>query len=240
MGFEVSIVLCTVNEVENLPILIGKIEEYAKFDYELVLEDDGSTDGTREYIMEYARSHQNTRYFFYPNKRSLLIAEYSGFKHSNGSFIIKMDADLQHPAEKLNEIYENLSEGFDIVVASRYVDGGSIGRREPLRGLISRLAEFCARLLLARAKKTTDPLSGYFGFKKGLTLEINERWRGYKSLLFLFSSNPHAKVKDVPYKFLERADGQSKIVGNVQFIRIYLTELILAKRMEIKNGKGGV
>ena len=237
MGYDVTIVLCTVNEVKNLPILVRKIEENAKFDYELVFEDGGSTDGTREFIMEYARNHQNVGYFFYPNRRSLLIAEYSGYKHSNGSFIIKMDADLQHPGEKLSEIYEKLNEGYDIVVASRYVDGGSTGRREPLRGLVSRLAEFYAKLFLAGAKKTTDPLSGYFGFKRGLKLEVNERWRGYKSLLFLLSSNPDAKVKDVPYKFLERADGTSKIVGSAEFMRIYLSEIILAKRLEVKNRK---
>ena len=187
--------------------------------------------------MEYARNHQNVVYFFYPNRRSLLIAEYSGFKHSNGLFIVKMDADLQHPGEKLNEIYGKLNEGYDIVVASRYVDGGSIGRREPLRGLISRLAEFYAKLFLVGAKKTTDPLSGYFGFRRGLKLEVNEQWRGYKSLLFLLSSNPNAKVKDVPYKFLERVDGKSKIVGSSEFIRIYLSEIILAKRLEVKNRK---
>jgi dolichol-phosphate mannosyltransferase len=148
-----------------------------------------------------------------------------------------MDADLQHPGEKLNEIYGKLNEGYDIVVASRYVDGGSIGRREPLRGLISRLAEFYAKLFLVGAKKTTDPLSGYFGFRRGLKLEVNEQWRGYKSLLFLLSSNPNAKVKDVPYKFLERVDGKSKIVGSSEFIRIYLSEIILAKRLEVKNRK---
>ena len=237
MEFVVSIVLCTVNEVKNLPILVKMIEENAKFDYELIFEDDGSTDGTREFIMEYAKDHRNARYFLYPNKRSLLIAEYSGFKHSNGTFIIKMDADLQHPVEKLNEIYEYLKEGYDIVVGSRYVDGGSTGRREPIRGFISRLAKFFARFFLAYAKKTTDPLSGYFGFKRGSKLEIDERWRGYELLLFLLSSNPDAKVKDVPYKFMDRANGTSKIIGNAQFIRIYLTELILAKRVEVKNGK---
>lgn len=237
MSIAVSIVLCTVNEVENLPVLVKEIEEKVKFDYQLVFEDDGSTDGTREYIIEYAGSHQNVKYFFYQHKRSLLIAEYSGFNHSDGKFIVKMDTDLQHPVDKLNEIYEILLAGYDIVVASRYIDGGSVGKRDTLRGVISRVAKFFAKIFLVHARKTTDPISGFFGFRKGLTLKINEKWRGYESLLFLLSSNPKARVKDVPYRFRERSNGDSKIVSGFEFIRIYLTELILAKRLEISSRK---
>lgn len=237
MSIAASIVLCTVDEVENLPVLVKEIEEKVKFDHQLVFEDDGSTDGTREYIMEYAKSHRDVKYFFYQNKRSLLIAEFSGFNHSDGKFILKMDADLQHPVDKLNEIYENLVAGHDIVVASRYIDGGSVGKRDTLRGVISRVANLFAKIFLVSARKTTDPLSGFFGFRKGLTLKINEKWRGYKSLLFLLSSNPNARVKDVPYRFRERSNGDSKIVSGFEFIRIYLTELILAKRLEISSRK---
>ena len=237
MSIAASIVLCTVDEVENLPVLVKEIEEKVKFYYQLVFEDDGSTDGTREYIMEYAKSHKDVKYFFYQNKRSLLNAEFSGFNHSDGTFILKMDADLQHPVDKLNEIYENLVAGYDIVVASRYIDGGSVGKRDALRGVISRVANFFAKIFLVSARKTTDPLSGFFGFRKGLKSKINEKWRGYKSLLFLLSSNPKARIKDVPYRFSERPNGDSKIVSGFEFIRIYLTELILAKRLEISSRK---
>ena len=233
MVFEVSIILCTVNEIENLPVIVRKIEENAKFNYQLVFVDDGSTDGTRKYIQDYAQGHQNVKYFFYPNKRSTLIAEYYGIKNSDGKFIIIMDSDQQHPPEKINEIYDNLSAGYDIVVASRYVEGGGTAKRNPMRGLISRTAEFLAKVLLKNARKSTDPLSGFFGLRGNLELELDERWRGYKLLLFILSSNPHAKVKDIPYKFRERSSGESKIVNGFDFVRLYLTEIFLAKRVEI-------
>ncbi len=237
MVLDASIVLCTVNEIENLPATVRKIEENAKFDYQLVFVDDGSTDGTREYIMDYTQHHQNAKYLFYPNKRSTLIAQYSGIKNSDGKFIIVMDADQQHPPEIANEIYDNLRAGFGIVVATRFAEGGGTAKRNPLRGLISRIAEFLAKILLRNVKKTTDPLSGFFGFRRDLKLELDERWRGYKLLLFVLSSNPHVNVKDVPYKFRERGGGESKVVSGFGFVRLYLTEILLAKRLEIRYRK---
>ena len=59
-------------------------------------------------------------------------------------------------------------------------------------------------------------------------------------LLFILSSNTHAKVKDIPYKFNERSSGESKIVNGFEFVRLYLTEIILAKRMEIRYNRMGL
>jgi dolichol-phosphate mannosyltransferase len=148
-----------------------------------------------------------------------------------------MDADLQHPPEIINEIYENLQKGYDIVVASRYYNDQAKTKRSPIRGVISRVAEKLAKVILKNTKKTTDPLSGYFGFRKGLNLPINEKWRGYKILLYILSANPDVKVKDVPYIFLEREKGESKVAKGIDYIRIYLTELILCKRIEVRTRK---
>ncbi|MEM4058772.1 MAG: glycosyltransferase [Thermoplasmata archaeon] len=237
MEFEASIILCTINEIENLPRLVEKIENVVKFNYQLVFVDDGSTDGTREYILEYTKKHNNAKYIFNEFKRSTLVAEYIGFKNANGKFFIKLDADLQHPPEKINEIYENLKKGYDIVVCSRYLNNEAKSKRDPVRGLISRVAEALAVFILKNSRKTTDPLSGYFGFRSDLRLEINEKWRGYKILLYILTSNPDAKVHDIPYRFQEREKGVSKIAKGLQFIRVYLTELILVKRLEIRTKK---
>ncbi|MEM4137037.1 glycosyltransferase [Metallosphaera sp.] len=237
MEFEASIILCTINEIENLPRLVEKIENVAKFNYQLVFVDDGSTDGTREYIIEYTKKHNNAKYVFNESKKSTLIAHYMGIQNADSKFIIIMDADLQHPPEKINEIYENLRKGYDIVIASRYLNDEAKAKRDPTRGLISRVAEALAVFTLKNAKKTTDPLSGYFGFKSDLKLEINEKWRGYKILLYILSSNPTAKVHDISYKFQEREYGESKVAKGLQFIRVYLTELILVKRIEIRAKK---
>ena len=123
-----------------------------------------------------------------------------------------MDADLQHPPDNLNDIYEKLKEGYDIVVASRYTDVSSPGNRKAMRGLISSVAGALAETYIRNARNTTDPLSGFFGFKKELRLNIDER-RRYKTLLFLIASNPNAKIGEIPYTFVEREKGESKIVS---------------------------
>ena len=156
-------------------------------------------------------------------------------KNAEGRYLIKLDADLQHPPEIINEIYEKLSKGYEIVVASRFVQDGPRAKRSPARGLVSRVAEFLAKSFLKGARRTSDPLSGYFGVTSKLKLEINEKWRGFKMLLFILSFNPKARTTDVPYRFQERVNGKSKIANGLDFIRIYLTELILAKKIEM-NG----
>jgi dolichol-phosphate mannosyltransferase len=235
MAYEASIILSSINEINTLPLLVEKIDENVKFSHEFIFVDDNSTDGTRDFILDYERSHGNARHVFNDSKRSLLIANYQGIKIADGRFILIMDADLQHPPDKLNDIYEKLKEGYDIVVASRYTYGGSPGNRKPLRGLISRVAAALAKTYIKNARNTTDPLSGFFGFKKELRLNIEEQWRGYKTLLFLIASNPNAKIGEIPYTFVEREKGESKIVSGLDFMRIYLTELLLIKRVELRS-----
>jgi dolichol-phosphate mannosyltransferase len=235
MTLDASIILCTINEVDTLPKIVSQIENIANFNYEIIFVDDNSTDGTRDFILDYERKHGNAKHIFNDSKRSLLIANYQGINAADGKYIIIMDADLQHPAEKINDIYKKLNEGYDIVVASRYTDGGSPGNRKPVRGLISRVAAAMAKTYIRNARKTTDPLSGFFGFKNGLKLIIDERWRGYKTLLFLIASNPDARITEIPYKFNERISGESKIVSGLDFLRIYIIELVLIKRVEARS-----
>jgi dolichol-phosphate mannosyltransferase len=237
MSLDASIILCTINEFETLPKVVSKIEGFVNFNYEIIFVDDNSTDGTRDFILDYERKHGNAKHIFNDSKRSLLIANYQGINAAEGKYIIIMDADLQHPAEKINDIYKKLNEGYDIVVASRYTDGGSPGNRKPVRGLISRVASALAKTYIRNARKITDPLSGFFGFRRGLRLDIDDRWRGYKTLLFLIASNPDINIGEIPYRFIERDRGNSKIVNGIDFIRIYLTELFLIKRVEIKSMK---
>jgi len=239
MTDDVSIILCTINEIDTLPHVVKKIEERANFSYQIVFVDDASRDGTREFIKNYSEEHGNTEVVFNESKKSLLIANKQGISRAAGRFIVVIDADLQHPVERINDIVAKLKEGYDIVVASRYAPGGSTGNRKPVRGLISRVAAMMAKVFIENSGKTTDPLSGFFGFRREMKLNIDERWRGYKTLLFLIASNPGARIGDVPYVFMERNVGRSKIVDGADFIMRYLTELVLIKRVEIKARNGG-
>jgi dolichol-phosphate mannosyltransferase len=217
--------------------LTGKLENILNIPFQIVFIDDGSTDGSREFIQDFSASHSNSKYIFNSSKQSLLIADYSGIKNSDGKYIVLMDADLQHPVDKVNDIYEKLKQGYDIVVASRYMSGGSTGNRKAVRGLISRVAGAIAHIIVKNSRGTSDPLSGFYGFRSGLRMDIDQRWRGYKTLLFLLASNPGTRITEIPYVFRERDKGDSKIVDGMDFILTYLIELFLVKRVEVKVRK---
>jgi Glycosyl transferase family 2. len=77
-----------------------------------------------------------------------------------------MDADLQHPPELLRIMYEKALEGYDLVIASRYIKGGKIKNWNIIREFISKTAIFIAYFFLPETLKVKDPLSGYFLIKK--------------------------------------------------------------------------
>ena len=229
---DVSIILATYNECGNLPRLIEKIHESASFDFQIIFIDDGSTDGTREIISEYVKKFPISKYIFNRGKQSILRAHCQGIKASDGKFIIVMDADLQHPPDKIAEIYANLKNGRAIVAGSRYLDGASPGKREPIRGVISRMAALLAKTILRSTRGLSDPLSGFYGFRKDLFKEINGNWRGYESYPFIVASNQNLKPYELPYYFGARVNGESKVVKRFDFITAFLIELVLIKKVE--------
>ncbi len=234
-NIDLTIVLATLNEIENLPKLAGRIDSILnkrKIKYQLLFVDDNSIDGTRDFIIDYCKKNPLSKYIFSDHKQSTLIANYRGTKAADGKYIIIMDSDLQHPPEYITNIYDTLLKNYDIVITSRYLKNGGTGNRKPIRGIISRGASFLARMLLSTSRNISDPVSGYIGFRNGLELHINDKWKGFEIGIFLRASNPHAKIKEIPYVFKERQGGQSKVTSDIGFIQIYVKELLLAKKVE--------
>ena len=128
-----------------------------------------------------------------------------------------MDADFQHPPSYLMNIYNALLKNYDMAIASRYCKSGSPSNRKVVRGIISRTATVLAQLLLRSSRNIKDPLSGYFGFKNDLKLGIKNGWRGYEAGIFLRASNNNLKIKEIPYKFIERERGKSKVTSSPDF-----------------------
>ncbi len=237
-GLDLTIVLATLNEIDNLPGLVSSLDLILGkrgLKYQFLFVDDNSSDGTKEFITNYCNENKFSKYIFSNYKESTLIARYRGIKNADGRYIIIMDADFQHPPEYVTDIYDNLLKGYDIVIASRYIKGGSTGNRKPVRGIISRIASELAKFSLNTSRHITDPVSCYIGLRSDLSLDINNKWRGYEIGIFLRASNPYAKIKEIPYKFAERENGSSKVTSSINFIRIYLIELLLAKKLESKR-----
>lgn len=227
-----SIVLVTYNERANLPELFDRLRRTDLPPWEAIVVDDGSTDGTRAFVAEKAGVDPRFRLLIHDGKQTTVRAQCQGILDARGAFVTIMDADLQHPPELLPRLIRPLDDGVTLVVASRYAPGGSPGSRSLFRGFLSRSADFIARAWLADARRITDPVSGYFAFRREIFVRLDPGTRGYKLLLFLLVMAHDRPVAEVPFRFEPRTSGASKVVGGVGFIRVFLTEVLTAKRVE--------
>ncbi|MGI0070535.1 MAG: glycosyltransferase [Thermoplasmata archaeon] len=227
----VSIVLATLNEIANLPRLIRSIADLPLPDFEIIVVDDGSTDGTREYLLAEASRDPRIRPLFHEGKQTLIPAHCQGIRVSMGEFVIVMDADFQHPPGLLPGLVSSLQRGASLVIASRYAAGGSPGPRTVVREVISRTAEFATKLLLPEARRVSDPTSGFYGFRREIFVPINPTYRGYELLPFLLVMATGRPTQELPYSFGARVGGESKIVnGKLAFISIFLSQILVVRR----------
>ncbi len=228
---ELSIVLATLNERRNLPEVLDRIRRQPLPVYEVLVVDDGSRDGTREYVREVAATDPRLRLLCHEGKQTTLRAQCQGIEAARGKYVVVMDSDLQHPPELLLPMLQSLRGGSALVIASRYVGGGSAGPRTAFRWTVSRGAEWLARLLLASTRGVRDPISGFFAFRRDVWVPLHPLYRGYKLLIFVLVMAEGDRVTEVGYQFTPRVEGASKVASGLAFIRIFAIELLLARRM---------
>lgn len=234
----VSIISGVYNEIGNIEKFIESLknDEFIK-GYpnlkNLILVDDGSTDGTLEKIKSFLTENLPFNLILRERdtKLGLVDAFLTGSKDVDTEFAIFMDCDMQHPVNLIQKLISTAQNGFDIVVASRYVEGGG-SDWSPLRGIISRCAIALSWFMLPRAKKIKDSTSGFFIVNTEL-LKGLKKYPGFnKLLLYILSQNDELSVEEVPFKLEARKHGESKIVDNsFSFIIMYFKEL-LTYRME--------
>ena len=217
---ELSLIVPTLNEAANLPELCRRVRDALAdvAEYELILVDDGSTDGTAG-VVESLRLDGHPITLIERGRAAeggLGGAVLRGFAESRGRVLAVMDADLQHPPESLPRLLAAIRNGAELAVGSRYVGGGSVGETwGRLRRLNSRLATLLARPFAGRVR---DPMSGFFALPR----PVYERGRhlsplGYKILLELMCKCRPRPVAEVPIHFAQRVAGDSKLTIKEQF-----------------------
>jgi dolichol-phosphate mannosyltransferase len=215
-GLLLSVVIPTRNEAKSLPVLVGRLEAaLAGTEHELVIVDD-SDDDTPGVIGRLAAELGEGRI------RSLLrtgperhgglsTAVVAGLRLAQGRYVCVMDADLQHPPETIPAMLAAAEAGADVVVASRYMAGGSSGGLHGgMRRLVSRGATDLSRSVFWESRRSSDPLSGFFLCRRLLVDGIEFRPVGFKILLELLVLLPEVTVTDVPLHFEAREYDQSK------------------------------
>ncbi|AFZ70153.1 putative membrane protein [Caldisphaera lagunensis DSM 15908] len=232
---KVSIIIPTYNEAENIGNLIRNIESELSNhvnDYEIVVVDDNSPDKTYEIVDKISKNDNHVKLILRKEKKGLSSAIFDGIKKSSGNIIVVMDADYQHPPEKIPKLIESL-KNYDVAVASRYTKGGKTEGFSFYRKIVSKGATLLAKILVPEVNKTSDPMSGFFAFRKD-SVNLNKlNVIGYKILFEILYKNPNLKVIDVPYTFKKRSKGKSKL--GIKEIFEFLIHVIINSRV-IKFG----
>ena len=218
---QVSIILPTYNESQNILGMLKLIREnIPKGVYtETIVVDDNSPDGTgkivEEYISNIKKIAENTIDIIHRKaKEGLSSAILNGIQNAKGETIVVMDSDFSHPPQIIPKMIEAFKQSqCDLVVASRYITGGSIEGWTAKRKIISKVATLIAKKGLG--VKTKDPMSGFFAFKKNIINELNFDALGYKFLLELLVKSNGANVKEIPYTFENRKLGSSKLDNKI-------------------------
>ena len=213
---KVSIILPTYNESKNIIQILESIQEHLpkNLQSETIIVDDNSPDGTGKIVDEYLNikkiANNTVDIIHRTTKSGLASAILKGIQQATGDVIVVMDSDFSHPPQIIPKMLDTLKKYHsDIVIASRYVKGGSIEHWTLKRKLMSKIATKIAKLSLGVTAK--DPMSGFFMFKKNLLHDLKFDGIGYKLLLEILVKTKGAKISEVPYTFTNRQFGSSKL-----------------------------
>ncbi|GEC14771.1 dolichol monophosphate mannose synthase [Nitrobacter winogradskyi] len=230
MPRQLSVVVPTFNERDNVVALYQKLTAALKgIAWEVIYVDDNSPDGTSDVVRELAAVDPRVRCIRRVGRRGLSGACIEGILASSAPCAAVMDADLQHDETRLPTMLALLeSNAADLVVGSRYIDGGSADSFDKQRAGFSMLATSVARKLLRI--EIADPMSGFFMIRRDrferLAPELSTQ--GFKILLDVIATARGAlRVREVPYTFGSRLHGESKLDSMValDFLGLVLAKL---------------
>jgi len=213
---ELSLVVPTYNERENIVPLVERVHRsLCDYDYELIVVDDNSPDGTSELAQSLSQKYP-LRVIVRKGERGLASAVVAGFREARGSVLGVIDADLQHPPELIPALLNEIREGADVTIASRYVPGGGLEGWSMKREVISKVAKMMATFLLPQIRRIKDPLAGFFLFKREVIAGVELNPIGYKILLEVLIMGKASRVTEIPYTFKERERGKSNLNAKEQ------------------------
>jgi dolichol-phosphate mannosyltransferase len=213
-GLELTVVVPTFNERENVPLLVDKLAAaLAGIAWEVVFVDDDSPDGTADVVRDIARRDPRVRVIERIGRRGLSSATVEGALSSAAPYFAVMDADLQHDETALPEMLRRLkAEHLDIVVGSRYLEAATAAGLSRSRQSISHFAGRVSGLVLKA--KLTDPMSGFFVVARPAFDEVVHllSQQGFKILLDIFASAKRPfRFGEVQCEFRARRHGESKL-----------------------------
>merc|ERR1712002_981361 len=224
----ISVLLPTYNEKENLPFIIWLLVKYLEEDdinYEIIIIDDNSPDGTIDVAKQLQKIYGEKKIVLKPRsgKLGLGTAYIHGMLHANGDFIVIMDADLSHHPKYIPQMIKKQKEcDYDIVSGTRYAGDGGVYGWDLKRKIISRTANYLAQIML---QPGASDLTGSFRLYKRSALSNIIGSVVSKGYVFQMEIIVRARqfgytIAEVPISFVDRFYGESKLGGNEVFLYI--------------------
>jgi len=226
---ELTVVVPAYRESENIPALLSALSEALQgCDWETIVVVDDAFDGSEDLVRERAQRDHRVRCVHRIGRRGLASACIEGMLASSAPYLAVIDADLQHDETLVPKLLDAARrDGADIVVASRYMEGGSTGELGAERVRLSRVASALSRVL---CKGLTDPMSGFFVVRRQFLERVVRRLygRGFKILLDLVAAaRGDVRIVELPYRMRSRMHGESKLGARViaEFFMLILYHL---------------
>lgn len=214
------VIIPTFNEKENLPLIIGRVRGSEPDRVDILVVDDNSPDGTGVLADEIAAADAHVHVLHRKGKGGLCGAYIAGFRwglDADYTVICEMDADGSHAPEQLDRLLDQIDDGADLVIGSRYVRGGKTVNWPWYRWLLSKGGNLYISLALGAG--LSDMTAGYRAYRReliesldldelsnaGYIFQVDLAWRAVKL---------GADVREVPITFTERVIGESKLSGS--------------------------
>jgi dolichol-phosphate mannosyltransferase len=209
--YDLTVIIPTFKEEANIRNIITEVDAVFKenaLNGEILVVDDNSPDKTIATVNELKKTKANVSLLVRTSDYGLSQSVADGFFHASSDVFVVIDADLSHPPALIPKMYGEIRAGSDIVIGSRYMEGGGIKKWPLKRRIISLGATFLGRLLFP---DITDPVSGFFAIRKSVVAQAQLKPRGYKILLEVLGKGIWENDKEIPFEFSDREIGTSKL-----------------------------
>src|SRR3954452_13559273 len=215
------LILPTYNEAENIGPMVRAARSHLRPGDRILVVDDNSPDGTGQLADQLATEIDGVEVLHRPGKLGLGRAYLAGFAHAlegGADYVIEMDCDFSHDPADLPRLIEEAEDGADLVLGSRYVQGGSVTDWGLLRKLVSRGGSWYARVVLN--VKVRDLTGGFKCFRRSvleaLDLEsVHADGYGFQIELTYRAIKAGFNVVEIPIVFRDRRVGQSKMNARI-------------------------
>ena len=222
----VSVVLGTYNERENLAKLVPTIEsvfEENRIDCEIVVVDDNSPDGTSELIRELGMKYGNVRLLWRPEKMGPGSAHADGYRAAKGDIIIGMDTDFSHDPYDIPRFLAKIDDGYDLVQASRYIEGGTY-EVNSFQTWKKKMASKFGNVLIAFFSRVPlhDFTTSFRAVRRVVVENVKTESSGNSFFMeFLVKAHRNGyRLIEIPIAFKDRVIGKSKLKLGRQSIRM--------------------